>query len=110
MTRSIFEGKQLLVVADDPDILEVLEEEILEACPNCRVDKTTTYIQATEMMISSTYDLVLLNVSGVRGFDLLNLAVMRNFPAVNFPTIMPGRKGSLFVKSFRNQAMSTRFI
>jgi hypothetical protein len=41
------------------------------------------------MMFSLTYDLVLLDISKVRGFDLLNLAIMRNFPAVNFPTVMP---------------------
>ena len=89
MTRSIFEGKQILAVADDPDILQVLEEKTLEACPNCRVDKATTYFQAVEMMLSLIYDLVLLDIRGVHGFDLLNLAAKRNFPAVNFPTVMP---------------------
>lgn len=89
MTKFIFEGKQILAVADDPDILQVLEEEILEACPNCRVDKAATYFQAVVMMLSLPYDLVLLDVSGVRGFNLLKLAVMRNFPAVNFRAVMP---------------------
>jgi len=82
MTRSIFEGKQILAVDDDPDILEVLEEEILEACPNCRFDKATTYIQAVERMLSLTYDLVILDIMGVRGLDLLELAVSRTFPVV----------------------------
>ena len=89
MTRSIFEGKQILAVADNPDILQVLEEKILEACSNCRLDKATTYIQAVEMTFSLAYDLVLLDIRGVRGFDLLNLAVTRHLPAVNFPTVMP---------------------
>lgn len=89
MTRCIFEEKQILAVADDPGILQVLEEEILEVCPNCRFHKATTYNQAVEMMLSLTYDLVLLDIRGVRGSDLLNLAVTRNFPAVNFPTVMP---------------------
>jgi len=89
MIRSIFEEKQIRAADDDPDILQVLEEEILEACPNCRFHKATTYIQAVEMMLSLTYDLVLLDIRRVRGSDLLNLAVTRNFPAVNFPTVMP---------------------
>ncbi len=81
MKRSILEGKEILAVDDDPDVLRVLEEEILEACPNCIFDKATTYIQAVERMASLTYDLVVLDIMGARGFDLLNLAVLRNLPA-----------------------------
>jgi len=88
MPRSIFEGKQILAVDHDSGILQVLEEKILEACPNCRFHKAITYIQAVEMMLSLTYDLVLLDIRGVRGSDLLNLAVRRNFPVVHFPTVM----------------------
>lgn len=80
MERSIFEGKQILAVNDDPEVLQVLGKEILEVCPNCRFDKATTYIQAVEKMVSLTYDLVILETIGVHWFDLLNLAVMRNFP------------------------------
>jgi DNA-binding NarL/FixJ family response regulator len=58
----------------------VLEEEILQACPKCKIDKATTYKQASEMIVSLTYDLVILDIMGVRGFDLLELAVARNFP------------------------------
>jgi len=67
-------------MGDDPGVLQVLEEKILQACPNCRFDKATTYIQAVERMVSFTYDLIILDTTGGRGFDLLNLAVMRNFP------------------------------
>jgi CheY-like chemotaxis protein len=77
---SILDGKRILAVDDEPDVLGVLEEEILQACPNCKIDKATTYKQATEMIISLTYDLVILDIMGVRGFDLLELAVTRNFP------------------------------
>jgi hypothetical protein len=34
---------KLLAVDDDPEILQVLEKEILEACPNCRFDKATGF-------------------------------------------------------------------
>jgi DNA-binding response OmpR family regulator len=77
---SILDGKRILAVDDEPDVLGVLEEEILQACPNCKIDKATTYKQATEMIVSLTYDLVILDIMGVRGFDLLELAVTRNFP------------------------------
>jgi DNA-binding response OmpR family regulator len=74
------DGKRILAVDDEPDVLVVLEDEILQACPNCKIDKATTYKQASEVLVSLTYDLVILDIMGVRGFDLLELAVTRNFP------------------------------
>ena len=81
MNQSILNGKRILAVDDEPDVLEVLEEEILEACPNCQVDKTTAFQSAVEMLNAHTYDIVVLDIMGVRGFELLNLAVGRNFKA-----------------------------
>ena len=82
MARSILNGKSILAVDDEPDVLTVLEDEVREACPDSRFDKASTYEQAVERMISLTYDLVILDIMGVRGFDLLELAVSRNFPVV----------------------------
>ena len=80
MTKSILNGRRVLAVDDEPDVLNVLEEEILAACPDSKVDKATTYKEAVERMMSLTYDVVILDIMGVRGFDLLELAVSRNFP------------------------------
>ena len=80
MGGSILNGKSVLAVDDEPDVLAVLEEEIGEACPDSRFDKARTYEDAVARMISLTYDIVILDIMGVRGFDLLELAVSRNFP------------------------------
>jgi CheY-like chemotaxis protein len=80
MAKSILNGRRVLAVDDEPDVLNVLEEEILAACPDSKVDKATTYNEAVERMMSLTYDVVILDIMGVRGFDLLELAVSRNFP------------------------------
>jgi CheY-like chemotaxis protein len=80
MEESILKNKLILAVDDDPDILTVLEEEILEACPDCRFHKVTTYREAVEKMISLTYDAVILGIIGVRGIYLLELAQSRRFP------------------------------
>jgi CheY-like chemotaxis protein len=82
MAESILNGKSILAVDDEPDVLTVLEEEIKEACPDSRFDRVITYEEAVERMISLTYDVVILDIMGVRGFDLLELAVSRNFPVV----------------------------
>jgi CheY-like chemotaxis protein len=85
MAESILNGKSLLAVDDEPDVLMVLEEEILGAAPNCHFDKATDYGKATELLASFTYDLVILDIMGVRGFDLLDQAANRPFP---FPVVM----------------------
>jgi CheY-like chemotaxis protein len=82
MAESILNGKSILAVDDEQDVLNILGEEIKEACPDSRFDKATTYEDAVAKMISLTYDVVILDIMGVRGFDLLELAVTRNFPVV----------------------------
>lgn len=82
MKESILNHKLILAVDDEPDVLTLLEEEIKEAAPQCRFDKATTYQEAVERMMTLTYDLVILDIMGVRGFDLLDLAVSRHFPVV----------------------------
>ncbi len=79
MKDSILNGKKILAVDDEPDVLSVLEEEILGACPNCQFEKATTYEAASGLLESKSYDVVILDIMGVRGFDLLELAVKRNF-------------------------------
>ncbi len=78
MAESILNGKSILVVDDEPDILKLLEEDITDAAPKCKVEKATTYEEATKKLESQTYDVVILDIMGVRGFDLLELAVNRN--------------------------------
>jgi DNA-binding NtrC family response regulator len=82
MAESILNGKSILAVDDEPDILAVLEEEILSACPRCTFDKATTYEKAYELIRTYTYELVILDIMGVRGFDLLGQAVAHHFPVV----------------------------
>ncbi|HSB06691.1 MAG TPA: response regulator [Thermodesulfobacteriota bacterium] len=80
MKESILNGKRILAVDDEPDVLEVLEEEISGACPKCTFDKATTFEEASQRLDSYTYDLIILDIMGVRGFDLLELAVVKKFP------------------------------
>ena len=78
MAGSILDGKKILAVDDEPDVLEVLQEEILGACPDSTFDKATTYEEAERMLKATAYDVVILDIMGVRGFDLLDTAVSKN--------------------------------
>lgn len=60
---------------DEPDVLSVLEEEVTLSCQSCKFDKAATYEEAVEKLKTQKYDLVILDIMGVRGFDLLALAV-----------------------------------
>lgn len=79
MSGSMLDGKRILAVDDEPDVLSVLEEEIGSACKNCTIEKATRYEQAAALLKTNSYDLVILDIMGVRGFDLLQLAVERKF-------------------------------
>jgi DNA-binding response OmpR family regulator len=81
MKNSILNGKKILAVDDEPDVLNILEEEILEDCPEAKIDKATTYEAAANLLKTQNYDVVVLDIMGVRGFDLLNLAIRRSIPA-----------------------------
>jgi len=75
----MLDGKRILAVDDEPDVLSVLEEEIGSVCKNCTIEKATRYEQAAALLKTNSYDLVILDIMGVRGFDLLQLAVERKF-------------------------------
>jgi len=78
MAASILNGKKILAVDDEPDVLEVLQEEILGACPDSTFDRATTYEEAEKKLKGTAYDVVILDIMGVRGFDLLDSAVDKN--------------------------------
>ena len=80
--ESKLKGLNILIVDDEPDILSVLEEEIKDACPNCRVIKAETYEWAVNLLNSTPYDLVILDIMGVRGFDLLEQAVRLKYKVI----------------------------
>jgi CheY-like chemotaxis protein len=79
MASSILNEKRILAVDDEPDVLATLEDEIMGAAPQCKLEKAATYEEAAQKLKSQYYDVVILDIMGVRGFDLLELAVSRNF-------------------------------
>ena len=68
MQESILNGKRILVVDDEPDVLSVLKV-FLGAGPKSKLEKATTYEEAAKKLEFQTYDLVILDIMGVRGFN-----------------------------------------
>jgi DNA-binding NtrC family response regulator len=75
---SILNGKRILAADDEPDVLEVIEDEILAAAPKCKFDKVKSYLEAHKKLEEKDYDIVILGIMGVRGLQLLDLAVSRH--------------------------------
>ena len=63
---------------DEIDILDTLEE-ILEGCD---VERAASFESAKELLENKTYDAAILDIMGVRGFDLLEIAIEKNIPAL----------------------------
>jgi DNA-binding NtrC family response regulator len=79
MTKgSILKDKTVLIVDDEPDILETIEDEL----DMCIVHKAKNYEEGQQFILSYTYDIVILDIMGVNGFELLKIAVSRGFPTV----------------------------
>ncbi len=77
-SESPLKDKVVLVVDDEPDVLETVEEEL----DMCLVHKASDYDTAMQYLLSYTYDIVILDIMGVNGFELLKNSVSRGFPTV----------------------------
>ncbi|MBI5249560.1 MAG: response regulator [Desulfomonile tiedjei] len=75
--QSILEHKKLLVVDDEADILEIIREQF----PNTIVITGQTFESALELINKDKYDLAILDIMGVNGFELLRACRARHLPA-----------------------------
>ena len=81
MSESILNGKRILAVDDEPDVLETLAD-LLEDHDGLILDTASDYDSGYHLLRSWTYDAVILDIMGVRGYDLLNASVHLGFPTV----------------------------
>ena len=77
-TSKILQDKVVLIVDDEVDVTDTVEE-VLDMC---LIRKANDYDTARQLLISYTFDIVILDIMGVNGFELLKLSVKRGFPTV----------------------------
>ena len=75
---SLLKDKAILVVDDEPDVLEAISEQL----DMCRIHTAQDYHTAIQHLASYTFDIVILDIMGVNGFELLKDSVSRGFPTV----------------------------
>jgi DNA-binding response OmpR family regulator len=64
------EGKRILIVDDESDILDILEELL----GMCQVARASTFEEAKRLLASQTFDIAILDIMGVDGYGLLKIA------------------------------------
>ena len=74
----VLKGKKILIVDDEADVLEILTE-LLDIC---RIDKASSFEEAKKLLESQTYDIAILDIMGVKGFELLKIANTQKIPAL----------------------------
>jgi CheY-like chemotaxis protein len=76
--QKILKDKKILVVDDEKDILDFLSE-LLEISD---VEQASSYEEAKELLETRDYDAAVLDIMGVRGYELLEQARGRAIPVL----------------------------
>ena len=74
----LLRGKKILVVDDEPDVLEALTE-LLDMC---KIDTASSFEEGKKRLESESYDIAILDIMGVDGFGLLKVANKEKIPAL----------------------------
>ncbi len=100
MSNNVLDGKRILAVDDEPDILETLEDLL----PMCELVKAVSFEQAKRLLETRDFDVAILDIMGVGGYGLLEIAKKRGIPAVMLTAhaLTPGS----IVKSIKEGAAS----
>jgi DNA-binding NtrC family response regulator len=68
--KELLEGKRLLIVDDEPDVLETL----VDLLPMCDVVKASTFDEAKNFLETQYFDMAILDIMGVHGYELLKIS------------------------------------
>ncbi len=74
----LLNGKRILLVDDEPDVLDTLEDLLAM----CETVKASNFKAAKDLMESEYFDMTILDIMGVEGFQLLEIANQREITAV----------------------------
>jgi len=77
-SQNILKGKRILIVDDEPDVLESL----IELLDMCKIDTASSFEDGKRLMEDQSYALAILDIMGVRGFELLKIANHQKIPAL----------------------------
>ena len=76
--EDLLKGKKILIVDDEPDVLDTLEDLLSD----CDVKKARTFEEAKRQLETQLFDMTVLDIMGVNGYELLEIAVKKKVTAV----------------------------
>ncbi len=76
--NKMIRGKKILIVDDEKDVLDML----IELLEMCKIDTALSYEEGKRLLEKEEYDVAILDIMGVNGFKLLEIAKERNVPAL----------------------------
>ena len=76
--NDLLQGKRILIVDDEPDILVTVQELL----PMCHVRTANNFSKGKVLLENEQFDLAILDIMGVEGYKLLDLAKQKNVIAV----------------------------
>ena len=100
MNENLLDGKRVLIVDDEPDVLATLEELL----SMCDVVKASNFLEAKDLLTTQYFDLAILDIMGVDGYKLLEIAIERKVIAVMLTAHALSPEDT--VKSFKDGAAS----
>lgn len=74
----LLDGKRVLLVDDEPDVLDTLEDLL----PMCETEKASSFEDARNYLENAYFDIAILDIMGVQGYELLEIANRREVIAV----------------------------
>jgi len=75
---TVLEGKKLLIVDDEPDVVDTLKDML----GMCVIETATDFETAEKSLNSNKYDIAILDIMGVNGYKLLETANKKGVPAL----------------------------
>jgi CheY-like chemotaxis protein len=75
--EKVIAGKYVLIVDDEPDVLDTL----VELLDMCKLDTASSFSEAKKLLEENKYDIAVLDIMGVDGYELLKIANSHNIPA-----------------------------
>ena len=76
--KKIIRGKKILIVDDEKDVLDMLIE-LLEIC---KIDMAQSFEEGKRLLKENDYAVAILDIMGVKGFELLEVAKKKGTPAL----------------------------
>ena len=80
--KNYLDNRKILIVDDDQDILDTLEELLSMS----KVVKQKNFEEAANLLNSKRFDIAILDIVGVDGYELLSIANKRNILSVILTT------------------------